>query len=241
MALISDFHAAHVDVLERGAPAWPSRSLSADRPTLIDATGSVAALRRRACVAAAALADRSPTMGTRLVGATDVDGDLWWIPAAAVWSDATTAAIPQRPLPVGLATAASPQRAMVSGLSDRLGWEAVMEFERGTELPVIEDAPGTIDVHRLVVLDGRVGHDIPTVLLLGDDVLRWGAGATWADAMNRALYGHDQGGDHDVELLTISRRLVAGGLAPAAVDLGTPTLRRCGIVRLSVQLLTPIA
>ncbi|MBA3605830.1 MAG: hypothetical protein H0W46_07650 [Acidimicrobiia bacterium] len=241
MVLISDFHAAPVDVLERGAPAWPFRSGRSDGPTLIDATGSVAALRRRACVAPAALADRSPTMGTRLVGATDVDGDLWWIPAAAVWSDATTAPIPQRPLPVGLATATSPQRAMVSGLSDRLGWEAVMEFERGTELPVIEDASGTIDVHRLVVLDGRVGHDIPTVLLLGDDVLRWGAGATWADAMNRALYGHDQGGDHDVELVTISRRLAAGGLAPAAVDLGTPALRRCGIIRSSVQLLTAIA
>lgn len=241
MTITSDFHAAHVDVLHRGVPAWPDRSRPLDRPTLIDTTGSVAALRRRTCIAPAALADRTPTEGTRLVSVTDTSGDVWWIPAAAVWSDWASAPDPQHPLPIGLATATSGARAMVAGLSDRLGWEAVMQFERGADLPVIDDAPGTFEADRLVVLDGRLGHDVPTALLLGHDVLRWGAGATWADAVNRALFGHGHGTGHDSELTALTCRLAASGLSPAAVDLGSARLRRCGVVRSSVQLLASAA
>jgi len=239
MTLISDFHAAHVDVRE-DALACSSRCRPADRPALIDATGSVAALRCRSSIAPGALAARSLTEGKRLVSATDADGEVWLIPAAAVWSDWATAPDPQHPMPVGLATAPSAARAMVAGLSDRLGWEAVMHLERGADLPVVDNARGAVGADRLVVLDGRLGHHVPTVLLLGEDVVRWGAGATWDVAVQRALFGHGHGDGHEVEVSSITRSLAAAGLSPAAVDLGSPTLRRCGIVRSSIQLLAAV-
>lgn len=238
VTLTFDSRSAHADVVPYGGATWPDR-FPTGRSALVDVSGSVAALRRRACVAAGSLHDRAVAVGSRLVSATDTAGDVWLIPAAAVWSDWETAPDPQHPLPIGLATGASPERVLVAGLSDRLGWEAVMHFERGADLPVIKDAPG--DARRLVVLDGRIGHDVPTVLLLGDDVLRWGAGLTWADAVRRALFGHGhghgQGAEHAVEAAAITVRLAAGGLVPATVDLGSAQLQRCGIVRSSVQLL----
>ncbi len=124
-------------------------------------------------------------------------------------------------------------RGIVAGLSDRLGWEAVLEFERGAELA---NAPHAA-AERLVVLDGRLGHDVPTVVTLGDGIVRWGAGATWANALERALFGHDAGRPDDAELEVLSSTLRRDGLAVVTVDLGTPVLERAGIFRTSVQLM----
>jgi hypothetical protein len=105
-----------------------------------------------------------------MVIAYDLAGQRWWLPAAAVWADADASSRPDHPCPVGLATASDRATAIIAGLSDRLGWEAVFEFGR----KVLPAAPVVEAPERLVVLDGRVGHDVPTVVALGDDILRWG-------------------------------------------------------------------
>lgn len=232
MTLISDLHAdapSRVDHPRPSAPAWTSRAL-------VEASGSVAALRHRPCFVPGELGSRTPADGSRLVSATDLDGAVWWITAAAVWSDAAVSPEPQRPLAVGLASADSAERAFLAGLSDRLGWEAVMAFERGDDLPTIA-VPDDVDAGNIVLLDGRLGHDVPTALLLGDDIVRWGAGSTWAAAVRRALFGHAHGRDHGSELGLMAGQLRASGLQPVVVDLGSPILARAGIVRTSVQLL----
>jgi hypothetical protein len=139
-----------------------------------------------------------------------------------------------------MATAATQERAIVAGLSDRLGWEAAVELERGTDLPpalgvsqpVADSGSGTV-----LVLDGRLGHSVPTVVLLGADFVRWGAGATWDGAVRRALYGDDGNPSVDLELVAMTEMLGTRGLGVVAVDLDTPLLRRAGIVRTSVQLI----
>ena len=91
----------------------------------------------------------------------------------------------------------------------------------------------------LIVLDGRLGHDIPTVVILGHDMTRWAAGATWSSALHRALYGADGRDDELEELGTLVERLAAHDIGVVAVDLATPLIRRAGVVRCSVQLLAP--
>jgi hypothetical protein len=215
-----------------GAPAT-------DTPALVVRTAHVVALRHRPVVALGALSDRTTMEGERLVSARDAAGRAWWIPAEAVWSDADAADRPQHPRPVGLATALTPERALAAGLSDRLGWEAVLHFERGGYLPVLDSAPisGTaVDDDRLVVLDGRLGHDVPTVVLLGADLVRWGAAATWATAVHRAWYGDDGSLAVEDELTEVVDTLGEARLDVVGVDLGTSLLRRAHIVRWSVQL-----
>jgi hypothetical protein len=86
------------------------------------------------------------------------------------------------------------------------------------------------------VLDGRLGHDVPTVVVLGDDFVRWGAAATWSTALHRALYGDDGSIAVEGELADMATALRRGGLDVVGVDLGTDVLRRAGVVRCSVQL-----
>ena len=50
-------------------------------------------------------------------------------------------------------------------------------------------------VANAIVLDGRLDHDVPTVVVLAADTMRWGAGSTWDGAMRRALYGDDPPAD----------------------------------------------
>jgi hypothetical protein len=209
-----------------------------DAPALVVRSRHVVALRQRPAVALGALLDRITTERDRLVTAHDVSGRAYWIPAEAIWSDADVADHPQRPRPVGLATARTPERAFAAGLSDRLGWEAVLAFERGDTLPPVEAAPTTDAAkgNRLVVLDGRLGHEVPTVVVLGDDLVRWGAAASWATATHRALYGDDGSLDVEDELADVVGALRRGGLDVVGVDLGTALLRRAGVVRRSIQL-----
>ena len=73
----------------------------------------------------------------------------------------------------------------------------------------------------LIVLDGRLGHDVPTVVILGHDMTRWAAGATWSSALHRALYGDDgRRRRARTELGTLVELLAAHGIGVVAVDLG---------------------
>ena len=87
------------------------------------------------------------------------------------------------------------------------------------------------------MLDGRVGHDVPTVVVVRDDSVLGGAGATFESAYRRALFGRDDTVDADCELATIEALLRRTDLAIGVVDLGTAALRAAGIHRVSVQLL----
>jgi hypothetical protein len=194
----------------------------------------VIALRQRATVALGGLADRAGHTAGRLVTALDLAGHTCWVPADAVWSDAAGGRRPEHPRPIGMATAPTLAAATVKGLSDRLGWEAVLEFERGGDLPGAgAELP---PVPNAIVLDGRLGHDIPTVVVLATDTVRWGAGSTWDRALRRALYGTDAETDPAGELIELGDLLLGADLAAVTVDLGTPVLRSAGIARCSVQL-----
>jgi len=207
-------------------------------PTLVVGEGPVVALRQRAVIAMGALLERAEIDSPRLVSAVDLAGQAWWIPADAVWSDAAESSQPQHPRPTGLATGRTRESAFLAGVSDRLGWEAVLEYQRGCDLPTLEGAlvSGADD---LVVLDGRLGHDIPTVVIVSQDTVRWAAGATWAGALHRGLYGDDGNGDDREELATLIQLLARRSIAVVAVDLATPLIRAAGVVRYSVQLLAP--
>lgn len=220
----------------RSVPSTPPRPTA--RPVTVARNGPVVALRQRSAVALGSLADRSEVGGDRLVTARDETGKGWWIPAEAVWSDAKQTGHPEHPFAVGLATATTREQALVSGLSDRLGWEAVLEFERGRDLPAVDafDDLGDASRDNLVVLDGRLGHEVPTVVVLGPDMVRWGAAATWSGAIRRALYGADGSLDTGRELPELCATLARASIGVAAVDLDSPLLRRAGIARCSVQI-----
>lgn len=214
---------------------WSSPPRPTSRPTTVVRSGSVVALRQRAVMALGELTERTTLTGERLVTAHDESGQAWWIAADAVWRDTDNSPDPDKPLPIGLATAATRDAAMIIGLSDRLGWEAVLEFERGTDLPRADALADFID-DNVVILDGRLGHDLPTVVVLGRDMVRWGAGATWYGAMRRAMYGEHGNLDVRRELPEMSALLARSGLGVVAVDLDSPLLRRAGLARCSVQI-----
>jgi hypothetical protein len=215
------------------APPWVEACPRKAVPTLASDRGRVVALRQRPVVAPGALAERAVLAGELLVSAQDLAGGSWWIDATAVWSDAAESDRPQRPRPIGLATGRSREQAVLLGLSDRLGWEGVVAFERGRQLPVVDGLhDGVSEGH--VVLDGRLGHDVPTVVIIGPDLLRWGAGATWSAARHRALFDDD---GSPAEVAEFVELLAAAGLGVAAVDMGSPVIRRVGVARYSVQLL----
>lgn len=234
MTLIPELTAPH----RRAAGRWDATTTPSPTsgPTLVPAGGSVIALRRRDVIALGSLATRGVVEGSNLVIAFDADERSWWIAADAVWSDGDDSLQPQHPRPIGLSTAATHQRALLAGLSDRLGWEAVLELEHGRDLPVV-DAELQVGRERLTAFDGRLDHGVPTIVLVGEDTVRWGAGATWDAAMRRATYGDDPSLADNGELETITTRLADQGLQIASVDLGTPLLHQAGIVRCSVQLL----
>lgn len=212
--------------------------------------GTVAPLRRGCALAIGGVADHRVIDGCQLVAATDLAGTSWWVPAGAFWSDAQCngAACPdgghptERPRATGLATARTWTAAVLIGLCDRLGWEAVDALDRGIDLPSLTDGrlvdEAGLDAAEVIVLDGRIGHDVPTVVVLGDGVTRWGAGQTWAIALRRALFGGRAAGlDDDEELAWLGERLGRHGLRPVHLDIGNAALRSHGITRTSVQVL----
>ncbi len=222
----------HLPVGRRDARHAPSRGRTV--ATLLE-RGSAVALRQRPTIALGALVERTMLTGDRLVTASDVAGHSWWLPAAAVWSDAECSDLPEHPRPIGLATAPTRDAALLKGISDRLGWEAVLGFERGRDLPAAPTFDGKL-TGQAIVLDGRLGHAVPTVVVLGVDTMRWGAGATWESAWRRALYGDDPVVDPSRELAKVAELLAAADLGVAGVDLGTPRLSTAGVARWSAQL-----
>ena len=142
---------------------------------------------------------------------------------------------PEQPRPIGLAVAATREAALVKGLSDRLGWEAVLEFEQRGDLPVATAAGQAVP--NAIVLDGRLDHDVPTVVVLGADTMRWGAAATWPGAIRRALFGEDPHADPVDELdgpRRTARRRRLGGRQRRPRD--HPVEHGRGVHRCSVQL-----
>lgn len=193
------------------------------------------ALRYRPVVTTGELIERNMMDSDRLVAGRDVAERPCWIPAQAVWSDADGGADPQHPRPVGLATARTREGALLTGISDRLGWEALKAWELDRQLPVLAGLVDS-DADDLEVLDGRLDHGVPTVLIVGQDTARWGAGATWATAVHRALFGDDGRIGDAEELDAVVERLDRAGLGVVTVDLATPLIRKAGVVRYSVQL-----
>ena len=63
-----------------------------------------------------------------------------------------------------------------------------VELERGRPLPVL-DGIADACAQGLTVYDGRLDHGVPTVVVVGDDFVRWGSGSTLTSAYQRALYG----------------------------------------------------
>lgn len=219
-------------------PAWSRPPSPTALPTIVVGDGPVVALRRRPVVALGSLDERVTLDTSRLVSAVDLNGRAWWIPAAAVWSDADGDEQPQHPWAIGLAAGRSWEVALLAGLSDRLGWEANLARERGRVLPVLDDI-GVSHRDGATVYDGRLGHDIPTVVVVRDSVAMWGAGSTFAAAHHRALFGDHAAVGHPGELEMLGALLAVAGLDVVAVDLGTPVFKRVGVQRLQVQLLAP--
>ena len=125
--------------------------------------------------------------------------------------------------------------AVLAGLSDRLGWEAWAAHRRGRYLPVVDEL-GSGRSDDTVVYDGRLGHDVPTALVMSERAAFWGAGATMAAAYHRALFSDrgELGGRGELDKF-------AAGLAEArievvAVDLSTAVMAARGLHRVSVQL-----
>jgi hypothetical protein len=218
------------------ARAYASPRWLTEQPALLDGEGAVTVLRRRSAVPLGGIGDGDQVQGRRLVGARDLGDAPWWIPAIVAWSDAEDAIRPEHPRPAGLAHDRSWSRAVLTGLSDRLGWEARLAFERGEALATID---GLAPAGPATIYDGGLGHDLPCVLIVSENVVRWGAGITVESAYRRALFG-DQGlSEEEIarELADMQLVLADAGLDVAVVDLGTTMLRRAGFARVSVQLM----
>ena len=213
------------------------RSPMSQSAVVLHRSGAVTALRVSEVVALGGLAEGRRLSGSPAVNAQLATNESRWVPAGAVWHDADGAR--DRPVAVGLSTGASLHQAAVRGLSDRLGWEAVQALDAGLELPVV-----TADAARfsrrsgaMVVLDGRLSHAVPTVVVCGKDFVRWGAAATWEQAVRRAMFGAcDGASDERMELAAMDRLLQTAALGMAVVDLGSPALEAVGVCRVSVQL-----
>ena len=218
------------------ARAYASPRWLTEQPALLDGEGAVTVLRRRSAVPLGGIGDGDQVQGRRLVGARDLGDAPWWIPAIVAWSDAEDAIRPEHPRPAGLAHDRSWSRAVLTGLSDRLGWEARLAYERGEALATID---GLAPAGPATIYDGGLGHDLPCVLIVSENVVRWGAGITVESAYRRALFG-DQGlSEEEIarELADMQLVLADAGLDVAVVDLGTTMLRRAGFARVSVQLM----
>lgn len=235
MTLISEAPAVRRPVTQK-LRTGPGRARPSEQPILAVGDGAVVALRYRRVLEPGALGVRGELGGDRLVSARDLSNRPWWIPAAAIWSDADGGTPPEHPRYVGLATDDDYARAVLTGLSERLGWEALQAHHRGEELPVLD--VGDPD-SQVVVFDGRLGHQVPTVLVLGERFTRSGAGSTVQSAYRRAMFGDCGTADAARELADMALVLDSARIGVGVVDLGTALMRHAGISRVSVQLLAP--
>jgi hypothetical protein len=197
--------------------------------------GPVVPLHQRPAIALGGLSERSLVHGQRQVQALDANKATCWVDAAGVWADGETAR-PNQLTPIGVAAGSDWDQALVAGISDRLGWEAAKAWEDGVDLPA---APFLDDrsSDRVELLDGRLGHQLPTVVAVTETSVRWGAGATWEAALGRAMYGTSWPTDKS-ELALIDSILAGSHLGIAAVDIGSTLLTINNLSRVSVQLTT---
>ena len=210
-------------------------SLSYASLAVVPSSLDVLVPRERHVITPGSLLRRRQLRGATMVNARDLDGREWMIPARAVWHDVDIDGRREHPWSVGLAHGASAHVAVLAGLSDRLGWEAWAAHRRGRHLPVVDEL-GSGRSDDTVVYDGRLGHDVPTALVMSERAAFWGAGATMAAAYHRALFSDrgELGGRGELDKF-------AAGLAEArievvAVDLSTAVMAGRGLHRVSVQL-----
>ena len=96
-------------------------------------------------------------------------GRPWWIPASAVWSDADADGTPQHPRPIGLAQPAAAGRSPCSPASATASaGRPTLARRPGRELPVVDGPRRCGRTTDTVVYDGRLGHDVPTVVVVSD-------------------------------------------------------------------------
>jgi hypothetical protein len=210
--------------------AAPATAPSIDRGSGARRRRTVVPLHDQPTVAHGGLTQRAIRRTGRYVSATEFDGLPVWIDASTVWVDAHREA-PAKPVQFGLATAIGiPELAVIAGLSDRLGHEAAL-----VEPGALPDAPVREAGRTNRLLDGRCGHQVPTVVVVGSDRISWGAGNTWDAAFGRALFG-DRWPAAPGELDELVATLAEAGVGVAVADLGTPVLAAAGVHRLSVQL-----
>lgn len=156
-------------------------------------------------------------------------------------SDSATSSSADRPTargaaqPFGTATAERPGEAILQGLSDRLGWEAVVAWQAGAALSNLECA----NVGTAQVLDGRLGHEVPTVVVVGAHTVRWGAGSTWQRAIDRAVESTPtpSAERERSELSDVTAALAEGGFGLGVVDVTSTALHAAGLFRCCVELL----
>jgi hypothetical protein len=195
--------------------------------------GQVVPLHHRPAIALGGLCDRVQIDGQRQVAAIDARRASCFVDAAGVWTDGEQAR-PAQLSPIGLASSTSWDSAVITGISDRVGWEAAKAWEDGLDLPAAPFLDHQAN-SRLVLLDGRLGHQLPTVVAVSETSVRWGAGATWDAAAGRALYG--TGWPTDTSELALIECILAGAhLGIAAVNVGSALLTVNNLSRISVQL-----
>jgi hypothetical protein len=228
MSVIENVHALRQPYVPATRPAGEGPTGSGVRRR-----GQVVALHQRAAIAHGGLGGRVLSNGQRQVPAVDARQASCWVDAVAVWSDGELAR-PTRLNPIGLAASPSWDEALITGISDRIGWEAASAWEAGMELPAAPFLEHQASA-RLVLLDGRLGHRLPTVVAVSETSVRWGAGATWDAALGRALYATGWPTDKS-ELALIECILAGAHLGIAAVDVGSALLAVNNLSRVSVQL-----
>ena len=184
-----------------------------------------------------ALVERDRLDSPRLVSAVDLGGRAWWIPAAAVWSDADGDAQPQHPRAIGLAAGRSREVAVLAGLSDRLGLGGQRRpGSAAASCPSWTASASTTGTAR----SSTTAASVTTSRPWSWSGTPWPCGAPGRRSprrYHRALFGdHGHRRPRPVSWTMLRRLLDRRGLDVVAVDLGTPADRagRCGA--LSVQL-----
>jgi hypothetical protein len=206
-------------------PAPPQRH----RPE-VHGHGRVVPLHSLPTIAHGGLAEQRTASAGRQTPAVTLDGSRVWVDAGAVWADARHPE-PRQLIAVGVASADTHDAAVLGGLCHRLGHEAMLAREQ-VELP---PAPIAGAGQQLTLLDGRLGHEVPTVVAVGPGKVRWGAGGTWESARGRALFGSGWPA-RDGELDQMVEQLAMAGVGVALAEIGTSKLAALGVHRVAVQL-----
>ena len=156
-------------------------------PDFIDGGRDAAVLRRRPAVPVGALGSADVVTGRRLVRARDVhDAPLVdpCLPGVVGRrrSRAPRTPVVRRPGHRSLLVTGRAVRPEPPPRPGRHAWPT----SAGAILPL---APGVNAGRSATVFDGRVGHDVPTVHIVSDNVVRGAAGSTTEAAYRRALFG----------------------------------------------------